>query len=186
MKEMNQKVLIIVCALLMLACKSQKKFTSYKDCMDKSFQHTGIDFYGSLASVENQFIETGALKNKSREGYVEAFRSLQANDEIWKSHYRTYLMLEKTSLKDFDLKRNRFVFLGICSSIDPRFEEVKFNMVNVQRYLFNQFVHKPFDDNNLLDGLMLFTDFKDDNLRHNITYLLLLNIEKKYGVKEES
>lgn len=183
---MNRKALIIVCALLVLSCKSQKRFTSYKECMDKSLENTGVDFYGSLALVEDSFIEIGALRNKSREGYVEAFKSLFGNDEIWKSYYESYLSLEKTSLKGFNLKFNRFKFLGICSSIDPSFEDIKFNPTYVQRYLFNQFVHKPFDDNNLLDGLMLFTDFNDDDLRLNITYLLLINMEEKYDSNEDS
>ncbi len=183
---MNQKALIFVCALLIFSCKSQKSFTSYKECMDKSFENTGVDFYRSLALVEDSFIQKGALRNRSREAYIEAFKSFFNNDEIWKSYYETYLSLEKTSLKGFNLKFNRFKFIGICSSIDPRFEDIKFNPTYVQRYLFNQFVHKPFDDNNLLNGLMLFTDFKDDDLRLNITYLLLINMEEKYGPNEDS
>ena len=183
---MNRKALIFICALLILSCKSQKSFISYKECMDKSFEDTGVDFYGSLALVENSFIQKGALRNRSREAYVESFKSFFDNDEIWKSYYETYLSLEKTSLKGFNLKFNRFKFMGVCSSIDPRFEDIKFNPTYVQRYLFNQFVHKPYDDKNLLDGLMLFTDFKDDDLRLNITYLLLINMEEKYGPNEDS
>ncbi|MEO9511663.1 MAG: hypothetical protein ABJN84_14330 [Flavobacteriaceae bacterium] len=150
--------------------------------MDKSFQNTGIDFYESLEIIEDKLLEIGALKSKNKEGYLDAFQSLLSNDEVWKSYYESYLSLEKTSLKGFNLKFNRFKFLGICSNIDPRFEDIKLNSTYVQKYLFNQFVHKPFDDNNLLDGLMLFTDFKDDYLRYNMTYFLLLNVEKKYGI----
>lgn len=182
----NRISLIIVSVFLMLSCKGQKGFTSYKDCMDKSFQNTGIDFYANLRVVEDKLLKTGALKSKSREGYVDAFKSILGNDKIWKSHYESYLLLEKTSMKEFDLKTNRFVFLGICSSIDPRFDNIKPNPTNVQRYLFNQFVHKPFDDTNLLDGLLLFTDFNNNELRYNITYLLLLNMGKKYDVTDDT
>lgn len=150
--------------------------------MDKSFRNTEIDFYANLRIVEDKLLEIGALKSKSRVGYVDAFESILGEDEIWESHYESYLSLEKELLKKFDLKTNRFILLGICSNIDPRFEKVEFSPTYVQRYLFNQFVDKPFDDTNLLDGLILFTDFNNDVLRHNMTYLLLLNLEKKYGV----
>lgn len=184
---MNRKTFIIVSALLIFSCKSQKSFNSYKECMDKSFENTGVDFYGSLALIEDSLIQKGALRSRSREGYIEALISFfDDEDEIWKSYYETYLSLEKTSLKGFNLKFNRFKFMGVCSNIDPRFEDIKFNPTYVQRYLFNQFIHKPFDDKNLLDGLMLFTDFKDDDLRLNITYLLLINMEEKYGPNEDS
>ncbi len=145
---------------------------------------TGFDFYKSLSVIEDKLLEIGALKSKSREGYVNAFKSILDNDQVWKSHYETYLSLEKTSLMGFDLKTNRFRFLGVCSSIDLGFDKIKCNPTHVQRYLFNQFVDKPFDDSNLLDGLILFTDFNNDVLRQNITYLLLLNLEKKHGVDD--
>jgi len=154
--------------------------------MDKSFQYTDVDFYGSLGIIEDSLLQADALKSKSKESYIEAFQSLLSNDTAWKGYYELYKNLEKTSLKGFDLKINRFVFLGTCSSINPSHEDVKCNSEYVQRYLFNQFVKKPFDDTRLLDGLFLFTDFKDDVLRKNITYLLLLNMEKKYGVDDST
>lgn len=182
MKTYSKSLFVVFMALILSSCKSQKGFISYKDCMDKSFQNTGIDFYESLGIIENELLALGAIKSKNREGYLDAFQSLLSNNKIWESHYDSYLSLEKKSLIGFNLKFNRFKFLGMCSNIDPRFEEVKFNPTYVQRYLLNQFVDKPFDDNNLLDGLILFTDFKDDYLRYNLTYLLLLNMEKKYAL----
>lgn len=178
------KSIVFSLIFVTLSCKSQNSFDSYKSCMDKSFQYTEVDFYGSLGIIEDSLLEAAALKSKSKESYIEAFQSLLSNDTAWKSHYEMYKNLEKKSLKGFDLKINRFVFIGTCSSINPSNEDVKCSSEYVQRYLFNQFVQKPFDDVKLLDGLFLFTDFKDDILRKNITYLLLLNMEKKYGVDD--
>lgn len=54
---MNRKALIFVCALLIVSCKSHKRFISYKECMDKSFENTVIDLYASLALSEDNFLQ---------------------------------------------------------------------------------------------------------------------------------
>lgn len=182
------KSLVIIFTLIILSCKGQKSIYSYKECMEKSFQNTGVDFYKSLKVIESELIEIGALDGDTKEDYLNSFQSLLRDEDNveWRNYYNKYLLLEKKSLKGFNLKFNRFKFLGICSNIDPRFEKIKCDPTTVQRYLINQFVQKPFDDNDLLDGLFLFTDFEDDYLRLNVTYLLLLNMEKRFNSKVKS
>lgn len=172
------KLLTAISLIMSTLCISQESSIYYSSCMEKQLQGTGIDFYKKMKIIEEQMLEIGALSGEDRKGYVNAFQSLIIEKDIkWKDYYNK---LRKTVLSDFDLESVKFQLLSFCSDIKLSNDDADCNCLNMQKYLLKKLTNKAYDDNEVLDGLLLFTDFKNQTMRHNITFVLLLNMNIKY------
>lgn len=173
------KLLTIVSSLMAIVCISQEGNLDYSSCMEKHLQGTGIDFYNRMKVVEEQMLVMGALSSDDRNGYVDAFQSLIIQkDTKWDGYYS---QLRKTVISDFDLESVKLQLLSFCSDIILSNEDTGCNCLNMQKHFLKKLTYKPYDDDEVLDGLLLLTDFNSQTMRHNITYVLLLNMEIKYG-----
>ena len=154
------KAILIFFVLLIVSCSSQRRTNSYSECMEKEFLPLGKDFYGDLENIEDMLLDIGALTGKRREDYIIAFRKLIYEDNVeWKQHY---LVLNETVLKDFDFISYEGHLFSFCSNID--LDKLEYNSSDMQKYFFHLLSSKPHDDNEVLDGLVLFTDFSNNFL----------------------
>lgn len=173
------KLLTIICSFIATSCFGQESSLPYSSCMEKQLQGTGIDFYNKMKIVEEQMLEIGALSADDRNGYVDSFQSLIVEkDTKWDDYYSK---LRKTVLSDFDLESVKLQLFSFCSDIKLSNEDTGCSCLNMQKYFLKKLTYKSYDDDEVLDGLLLLTDFKNQTMRHNITYVLLLNMEIKYG-----
>lgn len=176
---MRIKILLFISFLSTVSCVSQRTNDTYSNCMEKQMQGTGINFYKNIGNIEEKMIEIGGLKNRSKESYLNAFQSLIIDSDIkWKNYYN---VLKESVLSDFNLETFKTQVLSFCSDIKPNSQKnLDCNCLNVHKFFLKKMVYKPYDDEEVLDGLLLFTNFDDDTLRYNITYLLLLNMNSKF------
>lgn len=159
------------------SCQSQSQ-ESYASCMEQRMNGLGINFYEKLYAIESEMIEIGALKDRSKKAYVNALESLVVeNDSRWLEYYNS---LKGTILSEFDIESFKIQVLSYCSDLNLSEDKIECNSTNVHKYFLKKFTFKPYDDNETLDGLLLFTDFEQKDLRLNITYLLLLNLQEKF------
>jgi hypothetical protein len=160
-----------------VSCQSQKKLDSYSSCIEQKMNGTGINFYAKMSKIESKMIEIGALKDRSKKAYVNALESLIVeNDSEWQEYYS---ILQRTVLSEFDLESVKVQVLSYCSDVNLSEGKIEYNSFNIHKYFLKKFTYKPYDDSETLDGLLLFTDFEQKDLRLNITYLLLLNMKEK-------
>lgn len=161
-----------------MSCQGQDKQNSYTSCMKQGMNSTGINFYEKLAEVEDKMIEIGALEDKSKKAYVSTLESLIVDkDNKWQEYYSD---LQRTVLNNFDLESVKVQVFSYCSDLNLSEREIEYNSYNIHKYFLKKFTYKPYDDNETLDGLLLFTDFDQKDLRLNITYLFLLNLQEKF------
>lgn len=57
---------------------------------------------------------------------------------------------------------------------------IKCNALNVQKFFLKKLTWKPIDDEEVLGGLLLFTDYNNKYQRLNLEYVFLLNLENKF------
>lgn len=176
---MRNEIILFIFFLSTVSCVSQKTNDTYSNCMEKQMQGTGINFYKNIENIEEKMIEIGALSNRSKESYLNAFQSLIINnDSKWENFYN---ILKESVLSDFNLETFKTQVLSFCSDIKPDSQNnLDCSYLNVHKFFLKKMVYKPYDDEEVLDGLLLFTNFNDDTLRYNITYVLLLNMNTKF------
>ena len=173
------KFTVITFLLMTLTCSSQKNKLDFDLCMKKRLEGIGIDFYKKMYDAEEKLIQLGGLSSNDKKSYIEAFKTLLTQeDKKWKK-YQTEL--KKNVLSDLDIQLFELSLLSICSEINITNLDNTRNWTNVQKFFLKKLIFKKYDDDEVIDGLLLFTDFDNKIHRLNITYVLLLNMKEKYG-----
>lgn len=172
-------ILTVIYLFITMSCMSQDKKFDYVNCMQDKLEGTGINFYQKIGKIENKLLKMEALSSNDKNGYIEAFESLiiKNNDEKWNEYY---IKVKESLLLDFNLEYTKLQLLSFCSDLQTTKKNTKCNCVNIQKYFLKKLTYKNYNDNETLDGLLLFTDFGNKTLRLNITFVLLLNMENKY------
>ena len=149
----------------------------YKNCMESKLGRKGIDFYKEMDEAEKLLIEKNVIEGTDRKAYLDAFTKL------FKNQYSAdlYQEIEQKFLTDFDLFSVSLELFSLCSDIELLDNEDGCNCLNINKSILKKFVYRPYNDEELLDDMFVFTDFNDEVLRKHMTYLLLLNFEMKYG-----
>lgn len=174
-------ILTVIYLFITMSCMSQDKKFDYDNCMQEQLDGTGINFYKKIENIEDKLLRMEALSSNDKNGYIEAFESLiikKNNNEKWNEYY---VKLKESLLSDFNLEHTKLKLLSFCSDLQSTKKNTKCNCVNIQKYFLKKLTYKNYNDNETLDGLLLFTDFGNKTLRLNITFVLLLNMENKYG-----
>ena len=173
------KFIAIIFLLITLTSFSQKNNSDFDLCMRERLEGTGIDFYKKMYDAEEKLIQLGGLSSKDKKSYVEAFKTLlNQEDKKWKKYQSE---LKKSVLSNSDIQMFELSLLSICSEINVSNLDNTRNWTNVQKFFLKKLIFKKYDDNAVLDGLLLFTDFDKNIHRLNITYVLLLNMKEKYS-----
>jgi hypothetical protein len=147
--------------------------------MKKRLEGIGIDFYKKMYDAEEKLIQLGGLSSNDKKIYIDAFKTLlNQEDKKWKKYQSE---LKKNVLSDLDIQLFELSLLSICSEINITKLDNTRNWTNVQKFFLKKLIFKKYDDDEVLDGLLLFTDFDNNIHRLNITYVLLLNMKDKYG-----
>lgn len=175
----KKRVIIILISIIPISCVSQKNSADYTSCMQKSLRGTDIDFYNRINKLEKRLLDIGALKSNNKKGYVKAFNSLLSkNDTVWKVYQRK---VSENLRSDFVLKDFEYYLISLCSVIDSPLKNNNCNCKDIHKFFLKKFTYKPYDDEENIDGLLLSTNFENKILRLNVTYVLLINMENKYG-----
>ena len=173
------KFTIITCLFITITCFGQNNNSDFDLCMKKRLEGTEIDFYKKMYDAEEKLIQLGGLSSKDKQSYINAFKTLLTReDKKWKKHQRE---LKENVLSDLDIQLFELSLLSICSEINISDLNNTRNWTNVQKFFLKKLIFKKYDDDEVLDGLLLFTDFDRKIHRLNITYVLLLNMQNKYG-----
>ena len=151
----------------------------YKSCMDSKLSHKGINFYQKMDKAEELLIKNGVLQGTDRKDYLDAFIKLFEKE----NQADLYREVDQELLTDFDLHSVSLELFSLCSDIEILDNENGCNCLNINKNILKKFVRRPYNDEELLDDMFVFTDFEDDVLRKHMTYLFLLNLEMKYGKK---
>lgn len=175
-----KKFFLLQFFFIIVSCLGQETISYYEKCMQNQLKVMEVDFYSTMHNIEEKMLEIGALNERNKESYLKAFESLIIeNDTIWKSHYS---ILSKTVLKDINLEIVKLPLFSFCSDFQSsELHDLDVNTLNIHKFFLKKLNYKSYDDTDILDGLFLFTNFKEKSLRFNITYLLLLNLDTKYG-----
>ena len=181
---MKIKKYIFIITLLVFSCKTYDN--SYKKCMNERMALKGSKFYEPLKKFETELINKGLLKGKSKFEYYNAFKSMyDKNDSIkWQSFYN--------SIKDKKyskyINENQYEFFTICSQIDidKYLHNNKLKSYDIQKFYFHNLIFKPIDDKETMSNIILFTNFNEEIERLNVTYLLFLQLQKKYDKEYSS
>ena len=175
------KKIAIIMILFVVSCKNN--IYTYKKCMDETTLKQGSQFYKPLESFENILLKKQLLKGKNKNDYFNAFKSLNKKDDSlkWKSLYDK---ISKTKIYT-NIKENRFNMINRCSHFDIKKElkkqYKKVKSETLQKFIFNKFIFKPIDDEELTIELVIFSDYKDKISRLNVLYLLFLQMDKKFN-----
>ncbi|MCY2686793.1 hypothetical protein [Salinimicrobium sp. TH3] len=151
----------------------------YKSCMDSKLSHKGIDFYQEMDKAEKLLIKNGVLQGTDRKDYLYAFTKLFENE----NQADLYAKIDQEFLTDLDLYSVSLELFSFCSDIEILDNKNGCNCLNINKNILKKFVRRPYNDEELLDDMFVFTDFGDDVLRKHMTYLFLLNLKIKYGKK---
>ena len=173
----NLYLLVFASLIISTISCAQDPGNYYKSCMDSKLSHKGIDFYQEMDKAEKSLIKSGVLKGTDRKAYLNAFTNL------FEDKYTTdlYQEINQEILTDFDLYSVSLELFSLCSDIEILENEKGCNCVNINKSILKKYVHRPYNDEELLDDMFVFTDFDDEILRKHMTYLLLFNFEMKYG-----
>lgn len=167
----------ITLTFFILSCNGQNISAGeyYKNCMKQRLSGSGIDFYREMQSAENYLIQHHALEGNDRISYVNAFNKLLDDS----SYFDFFYKIQKNLPEEFNLGSVAFDLFSLCSDIEVNEIDSNCTCLNIQKSLLKKIYFKQFNDDEILDDLLIFTDFKDDTLRMHITYLFLLNMKAK-------
>lgn len=151
----------------------------FKSCMDSKLSQKGINFYQEMDKAEELLIKNGVLQGTDRKDYLDAFTRLFEDG----NQADLYEEVDREFLTNFDLYSVSLELFSFCADIEIIDNENGCNCLNINKSILKKFVRGPYNDEELLDDMFVFTDFEDDVLRKHMTYLFLLNLEMKYGEK---
>ncbi len=173
--------LVLALGFLFFSCQTYDN--PYEKCMNERMIKKGSRFYEPLQEFETLLLKKKLLNDRKKESYINAFKSLHSKKDSlkWQSLYDS---IKTTQMSTF-INENRFEFFFICSNIDIKEmlknSKSKIYSYEIQKYNFNKFAWKEIDDEEVSIEIILFTDYNNKIDRLNVTYLLFLQLENKFG-----
>ena len=172
---------ILILGFLFLSC--QTYHNPYEKCMNERMIKKGSRFYEPLQEFENLLLKKNLLNGRKKISYIKTFKSLYSKKDSLKWQH-LYDSIKTTQMSTF-INENRFEFFFVCSYLDVKDmlnnSKNKIYSYEIQRYNFHKFAWKEIDDEEILDEILIFTDFNSKIDRLNVTYLLFLQLQNKSG-----
>jgi len=173
-------ILSLIILIFFYSCKTNEN--TYENCIGKWEKETGNRYYLSLEKFEKLLISKNFLKTKDKKDYAVLIKDiLNKNKKLnifFDSIKQTYLYNE--------IQDGQFQMVNYCSNItynEGISNNFKCSSDNIQRYFFKHFIYKSFKDPYLIEGIVMFTNYKNKFSRLNVTYLSFL-LMKEFSKKD--